>query len=143
MFKVVPYKHEHVLPLLEQKINMRLAPFFLIGLGRSFENRGTAFTGMVNDVPMVCGGIDEIWPNRGMVWTMFNEEAKYNFIPVFRGLKKFLSESKFDRIEVSVPCDFKLGKRRALLMGFKLECEYAEKYLPDGTDCSIYSMVRR
>lgn len=142
MFEVVPYKHDHVLPLLEQGINKPLAGFFLHGLGRQFETRGTAFTGLSAGKVLVCGGIDEIWENRGIVWTIFNEETKQNFLPVFRAFKKFLAASKFRRIEISVPYGFEQGARRARLLGFKLECECARAYLPDGTDCAIYSLVK-
>lgn len=142
MFELVPYKHEHVLPMLEQKINFPLRGFFLNGHGRNLDQRGTAFTIMGNGIPLVCGAVDEIWVNRGTIWCMFNEKSKTNFVPVFRLIKQFLDDSKYNRIEVCIPCDMALAKRRALLLGFKLECAYAPKYLPDGTDCSVYALVK-
>ena len=142
MFEVVPYKHWHIEPFLEQKINLPLKGFFTHGLGREFEKRGNAFTGLVDRVPMVCGAIEEVWENRGTVWCMFNEECKTNFIPVFRAIKKFIMASKFKRIEICIPCDFEQGKRRAKMLGFELETECARKYLPSGTDCSIYVMIK-
>ncbi len=142
MFEVVPYKHEHILPLIEQKINRFNKEFFLNGVGREFEKQGTAVTGLWNGTPVICGAINEIWENRGMVWCMFNEEVKYNFVPVFRGIKKFIEQSKFRRIEICIPCDMKQSRRRTEMLGFKLECDRAEKFLRDGTDCALYALVR-
>ena len=142
MFEVIPYKHEHIAPLLEQKINLPIKAFFTTGPGSQFESRGTAFTGTYDGVPVICGAIEHIWENRGIIWSVFNEECKGNFVPVFRAIKKFLSQSEYKRIEVSIPCDFLIGRRRAEMLGFKLECECAKKYLPDGTDCAIYAMVK-
>jgi len=142
MFKIVQYKHEHVVPLLDQKINSGIKDYFLEGPGKDFETRGTAVTGMLNGEVMVCGAIEKIWDHRGIIWCVFNEKSKHNHISIFRAMKKFLKESAYDRIEVSVACDFAHGRRRVEMLGFKLECERAAKYLPDGTDCAIYSMVR-
>lgn len=142
MFELVPYKHEHVVQLLDQKINLSVKEYFLNGPGREFENRGTAVTGMLNGEVMVCGAIEKIWDNRGIIWCVFNERSKHNHISIFRAMKKYLKESAYNRIEVSVDCAFTHGRRRVEMLGFKLECERAAKFLPDGTDCAIYSMVR-
>lgn len=142
MFNVVPFKKEHIATLVEQKINLGNKEFFLSGLGKDFESHHDSFTGIIDGKPVVCGGIKEIWPNRGIIWCVFSESSKTNFVPVFRGIRTFLSKSKFNRIEVCIPCNFEIGKRRAEMLGFKLEIPCAKKYLADGTDCTIYSMVR-
>lgn len=143
MFKVVPFKQAHVLRMLEQKSNAHLKSFFTTGAGSKFEEEGISFSGELNGSVVICGSIKEIWPNRGFIWCVFDEQVKQNFVPVFRGIKKFLRESPFRRIEVCIsPWNFHVGRRRAEMLGFKLECDRAVKFLPDGTDCSIYSLVR-
>ena len=94
---------------------------------------------------MVCGGVIKLWEGRGCVWTVFNEESKGCFVPVFRGIKEFLRLQRqvFRRLEIAVPTGFEMGHRRALLLGFKVECGFAESYLPSGEDCVLYSLITR
>ena len=135
--EIVPYKHRHILHMIHQKMNEGNKDYFLNGPGKDLEIRGTAFTGMVDGVPQVCGAVETIWENRGVIWCVFNEEGKSNFVPVFRVIKKFLDESKFRRIEICIPHGTVVNAhRRAELLGFKLECADAKKYLPDGKDCA-------
>ena len=143
-FSLIPYRKEHVMPLLDQPINRDSRADFIGGLAEWAEKQNS-FTGIINDVPVVCGGVLEYWPGRAQIWTIFNAESKENFVPVFRGIKRFLAEQgkTFRRLEISVPCNFELGRRRAELLGFKLECGFAEAFLPDGTDCALYSLVRK
>ncbi len=141
MFKLVHFEEWHTFKMLDQKCNIDVKELFLSGKGKSLESTNS-FTGFLNGEPVVCGGILEIWQNRGQVWCIFNEECKYNFVPVFRGIRNFIRNSSFKRIEICVPFGFKKGMRRAEMLGFKLECAMAKKYLPDGSDCSIYSLVR-
>lgn len=143
MFELVPYKKEHVIPMLDQKENLALKEPFLAGAAEGLEATG-ATTIMVNGIPAVCGGVLQYWEGRGQVWAVFNEEFKNNFVPVFRGLKVFIKVhlEKYRRLETSIPLEFPKGKRRAEMLGFKLECELARQYLPNGGDASLYSIVR-
>lgn len=142
MFKFVPLKREHLLPLLTQEINLdRKAAFINEGLlERVLEVE--SFTGMWNDQVMFCAGIAPVWENRGHVWIIFNEDSKENFVPVFRALKKFLKDHPCRRIEVSMRVDLEYAKRRARLLGFKEETPLARKYTPAGDDCSIFTIVK-
>jgi hypothetical protein len=139
----VPYSPEHITEMLWQPINAGIRGDYLNGWAQFVANH-PAGTVMVNGAPMVCGGVIPIWANRGCVWTVFNEEAKSCFVPVFRGIKKFLQDQQrqFNRLELSVPVDFAAGHRRAKMLGFEIESTLARKFLPDGTDCVLYSLIR-
>lgn len=143
MFSLVAYKKEHVIPMLDQPSNLHAKTDYLAGLAEWAETK-ESFTGVLNGLPVVCGGLLMCWKDRGQIWTVFSEECKSNFIPVFRGIRAYLDQQneKVARLELSIPCEFELGRRRAELLGFKLECERARKFLPDGTDCALYSRVR-
>lgn len=141
MFKIVPFKKEHLEPLMLQKINAYLPEWIKKGHAVEMEKAG-AITIMVNGEITVCGGVNYIWEGRGQIWSIFSETCKKNFLPTFRGIRSYLDDSPFKRIEMAVPCDFELGHRRAKLLGFKLECERAEKYLANGEDCSLYARVK-
>jgi len=142
-FQLIPYRAEHVFPLLEQGINADIKESYLGGLASLLEQQESV-TGVVNGSPMVCGGVIKLWEGRGCVWTVFNEDAKECFVPVFRGIKSFLDQQLklYNRLEISVPVDFELGHRRAKLLGFEVECALARKFLPSGSDCVLYSMIR-
>lgn len=147
MFKLEPFRAEHILPLLDQPINGVWREKYLgtAGLLGWLETQ-VSFTGSIGGKTVVCGGVTQYWPGRGHIWTMFSEESKVCFVPVFRGIRRFLKDQlkeNFHRIEVSIPCDFSQGRRRAELLGFRLECGFAEKYMSDGADAALYSMVRR
>lgn len=144
MFEIVKYKKEHIIPMLDQKANIANKELFLSGQMAAVE-AADSFTGLLDGKPVLCGGVFQYWNGRGLLWSVFNEECKSNFVPVFRGIKKFLSEQLkiYNRIEVAIPCDFEAGKRRIKLLGFKLECEKAEKFLPNGQDCALYALVRQ
>lgn len=143
MFKFVPYKREHVIPFLDQPSNIGIKDIFLKDNATQFENYNSV-TGTFNDVPVFCGGILKVWEKRGFIWTVFNEDCKKNFVPVFRGIKKYLTEQQeiYHRIEVAIPVDFEIGRRRAEMLGFKIECPLARKFFSDGQDCALYAMVR-
>lgn len=143
MFDLVPYKREHLIPLLDQRENLSVKELFISGTAESLE-KSDAFTLLVNGVPSVCGGVLRYWEGRGQIWCVFNEDFRHNFVPVFRGIKVYLSEQlkTYRRIEASIPIDFPKGRRRIEMLGFKLECELAEKFLPDGRSCSLYALVR-
>lgn len=139
---VVPYKHEHIEVFIDQKINAPAREYFLKGDGRDLEKRANAVTVMLDGVPQVCGAVDKIWENRGLVWCLFNERSKQNFIPVFRAMKGVLDTSDFERIEIAIQVPNKVACRRAEMLGFKLECANARKYLPSGEDCAIYVRIK-
>ena len=142
MFEFVPFKRAHLLPLLLQDINLdQKSAFINEGLLERVEEI-ESFTGMWNDQVMFCAGIAPVWKGRGHVWIIFNEESKENFVPVIRGLRKFLKEHPCRRIEVSMATHLEFAKRRARMLGFTEETPIARKYTPDGQDCSIFTMIK-
>lgn len=142
MFDLVPFKTDHLKPLAEQSINSYLPEWITSGHAEAME-KTLAFTGFVKGEVMVCGGVTHLWSGRGQLWSIFSERCKTNFLPTFRGIQKFLDHVPYKRIEMSIPCDFEIGKRRARLLGFELECERARFYLPNGKDCSLYVRIKQ
>lgn len=145
MMRLAPYEPAHILPMLAQGMNADIRPQWEGGaLVELMATLPSSMTVMVRDKPMVCGGVIKLWEGRGCVWTVFNEEAKTCFVPVFRGIKLFLKEQlkTYRRLELAVPMGFKVGHRRAQLLGFKVECGFARAYLPTGEDCILYALIR-
>lgn len=142
MFELVPMTAEHLITLLDEPMNAPLIENFAdIELIKKSDPGAV----LVNGVPTVCGGVNEYWKGRGHLWSVFSEKSKYNFVPTFRGIQAYVQaqlEQRFERIEMSMACDFLQAHRRAKMLGFQMEIYRAEKYL-FGQDCSIYSLVRK
>lgn len=142
MFKIVPFCEEHLLDFCDQPSHAGVLREWLgNGNAKRLEQTDT-FSGLWGKKVLVCGGITPYWPGRGLLWCVFNEESKINFVPVFRGLRKWVREQPFSRIEVAVPLDFPIGHRRAELFGFELETPRARKYHIDGKDAAIYVLIK-
>lgn len=140
----VSFKAEHLLALTKEPANKHLEEWFNNGLVYHLE-KGESVTFIHNGRVHVCGGINPYWHGRGQLWTVFSENIKDDFVPTFRAIKRWLKhqiDNNYQRIELSIDADFPPGRRRADLLGFVMECELARKYLPNGKDCSLYSLVR-
>ncbi len=143
MFNRIPFKREHIRPLLEQSMNATAKTDFENGM-IEYAEKNPSFTGLVGNKIMVCGGIVPLWPGRGVLWSVFSDESARHPITVFRGIKLFLYDQleKYRRIEVAAKCDFLTGRRRIEMLGFKLECERMVAYSAAGEDCALYALVR-
>lgn len=142
MFEHVPFKREHIVPLLDQPMNLGLRSHFLdSGLADTMEKTGVARTGLVDGIPMFCGGITDYWKDRGIVWIVFSEESKHHFVSCFRGIRKWLRELPHQRVELTTRIQG-LDHRRALQWGFTLEAPRMRKFLPNGEDCALYAIVK-
>ncbi|MES2348490.1 MAG: hypothetical protein V4641_13085 [Pseudomonadota bacterium] len=100
-----------------------------------------SFTGMVGDTVLVCAGVLEMWPGRYVAWAYVAPQAKRYWKSVHKAVKKFLVDLNARRVEMHVDCDFKAAHDWALRLGFKMECERMEKFLPDGRDAALYARV--
>jgi hypothetical protein len=144
MSELVPFRRWHLLKLLEEPMNKSMAPHFSHSDIERMEKIGSVSFIYKGEL-MVSGGISPYWAGRGQLWAMFSEKSKHHFVPTYRVIRRWLKEeigTRYQRIELSVGCQFLVGKRRAEMLGFHLEVERARRYLPSGEDCALYSMVR-
>lgn len=142
MFELVKFKKEHLHPLLHQPENGYLQNWLDNGHASTMEDQKSSFTGMVKGKPAVCGGVIEMWTDRGFIWSVFNTEFKGNFLPVFRGIKHFITQYPCRRLEMAIACKNERAMVRARLLGFQIETPLAKKYLPDGSDCVLFAKIR-
>jgi hypothetical protein len=145
MFKVVKFELEHVKEMLEEPMNSGLSYFKDNDYHEPKRLASLSFglTGMIGNKPMVCAFLVPLWRGRGYAAFVFSEQVAKHSIRVYRGMKDTIPNLPFDRLEFDCPADFELGQRRALMMGFKVMCPLAKKYLPDGRDAVIYEWVRQ
>ena len=141
-YEIRKLKKEDLRALLLEEMNAKERDLYTEEMMDTLEQEPFSVSIFYKNELMVCGGAMAYWFNRAQIWTLFSERSKNNFLPVFRGIKRFLDFLPFKRIELSIDYGFELGCRRAELLGFKLECQRAEKYLPNGNDVTLYSLVR-
>lgn len=142
MFEIIRFEPEHVIPLIAQPMNTKLQHWYDSGYAAQLRQHTVCFTGRVNGEVMMCAGIAPLWKSRGYLWVVLSENIKAHSVSVYRGARKWLKVQPYNRIEMDSPVDFELGHRRAEWLGFKLEIPVAKKYLPDGSDASVYAWVR-
>ena len=141
-YELKKLKREHIVELLKDDINNDVRIWMkedLIDKVMEFDFNMSLF---YKDELMAVFGTQPCWLNRAYLWAIFSKRCKKNFLPVFRGMKRYLEYQPFKRAEVCVRSDFKLGRRRMELLGFKLECSSAESYMPNGDSAALYSYVR-
>lgn len=144
MIEVVKFKKEHMTELLKEPHNKLLAPLLTEEYCAAIEFAGNAITIFRKDDKHVlgCGGIALYWPGRGEGWAVFTEHCKREFVPIFRQVKRIVETFPCTRIEAAIDVNFKTGHRWIKLLGFKLDAERLEGYLPDGGAVSLYSRVK-
>lgn len=144
MFKPRPFLLDDVKPMLEEPMNAPYAAWKLhdYAYPKLLAQKAHAMTATVNDEPMACIFLVELWPKRAYLSSVFSEKVSQHSISVYRGLRKSLLALPYDRIEFDCPIDFELGHRRAEFMGFTVMCPLARKYGPDGEDAKIFEWVR-
>lgn len=145
MFEVVKLTIDHLALLAEEPNNAHIAGWLQTGKAKSWADWDECYSGFVKGKLMICVGLTPYWNGRGHIWAIFSSNAAGNFVAVFRGMRKFLEGSKYNRVEMDVPLGSRisdLAHRRALLLGFELECPRARHYRPGGGDSALYAWVR-
>lgn len=140
MIMLEKFKKEHFEDLREEPSVAYLLPHLTEAHLEALEKLPYSYSGIKNGKVVFCGGVSEYWPGRGEAWIMLNKNR--DMIAITKMAKKFVEACPIRRIEVSVDVNFPQGHAWAKLLGFKLEAEFMEAYLPDGRDCSLYSRVR-
>jgi hypothetical protein len=140
MCEQIPFKAEHINYMLS--LNPELHEWIENGNAERTEREGHSITIVVHGTPMVSGGVVKLWDKRGQLWVTFNEDSRSHMVAVFRGMRRFLENSGYDRIEMDQPVGFELGHRRAIALGFELVSPRQRKYYPNGMDAALYAWVR-
>lgn len=145
MFNIVKLQLEHLQELAKEPDNDHLRAWFESTHARAMADAEETVAGFVNDELMVVAGLTPYWKGRAYLWCTFSIKAKMNFVPVFRGIFRYMQESPYRRIEMDVPLDLKhtaVAMRRAEMLGFVMECHRAKYYRPGGGDSALYSWTK-
>lgn len=142
--EVVKFKAEHLRHVSATGfLNAKIRPWLLPEHGAALEAYGGVYTILDDGVPVVFGGIIKYWEGRGEAWLTFGKPKTSNFISIFKKVKRVIDDCPLNRIEMVVDYGSEVHARWATLLGFKKEADRMRRYLPDGGDATLYSMVRR
>lgn len=108
---------------------------------KSLENNHS-YTLLKDGNPVLCGGVTELWKERGLLWSFIGSDMSINeFVEAHYLVKYYLTLLEYRRLEMYVDVDFKAGHRWAKLLGFELEAERMKAFHPNGSASSMYARV--
>ena len=90
---------------------------------------------------IACGGIVELWDNRGMIWSLIAKGRPSEFIAVHRAARRMLDACRFRRVEAYVDEGFEQGCRWMEMLGFDLETPFPMRAFAGERDCYLYARV--
>lgn len=139
---VEPFKTEDAFTLLEDPRLAHVRAYMTEERMAHLETNNLSFS-LKRDGKLLCiAGIAPLWPNVGEGWAIFAKDVKENFLEIHKIVKKFIKESDFNRVQMTVKFGFYEGHRWARLLGFELECPRMKHYLPTGEDVSMYVVIK-
>ena len=126
---VVPFRRWHYDWLAPRAEGGRL-PAMSDGLMAQLEV-SNSWTGVIDDVPLVCAGTVQAWPGRHQAWAYVSRGTLRHMSWITSEVLSNLARVK-GRIELTVRADFPAGLRWAKTLGFKIETPCLEAFGLDG-----------
>lgn len=109
-------------------------------------NNGLAWTAVLDDVPLACGGIVLLWPGVGSAWMMVSKEMMSYPFWLTRTVKDFLYASAahhhLHRVETVALADSLVNQQWLEALGFVREGGVAHSYLTDKRSVVRYELVK-
>ena len=144
--KFVPFENEHAKIILDQGLNSELLEFkpehrkyalFLKEIGMSF-------TGLLNEKPIVAGGIFPLWEGTAEGWVLATKEINNYPITIAKVIKQrtdlMIKNFKIKRLQTSVKADCAVALRFAKWLGMKPE-GLMKNYGPGEEDFYRYARI--
>jgi hypothetical protein len=82
---------------------------------------GPAVTVRDGDHILICGGINNYAPHRGMCWALLSPDAGKHMLWLTRAVKRFIEIHPWRRLEATVEEQFGAGCKWVELLGFEFE----------------------
>lgn len=139
--EIVPFAPVHLRALVLQEAQSWMGPMLQADYGEMLKRSGPCFTALDGDQVVACAGVLRMWDNRDQAWALLSATSGRMFVPIYRGIRRFLDMHDARRIEATVDSKFEAGHRLMRLLGFEFE-GHMRAYLPDGRDCDLYARVR-
>jgi RimJ/RimL family protein N-acetyltransferase len=146
ILNIVPYISKHGKIILANQMNHVLmdqdAKFD--GEAMQLEEKGLAYTCMINDEPIASAGMKIIWDGVAEGWVLASHKVWQHPLPIARAIKKnfarLAKEHKIKRVQTAVRADFKIGLKFAKWLGLENE-GLMKHYGFDGSDHFRYARI--
>ena len=141
MLGIVPYQPAHLRAIALQPHQQHLGAYLAAGdHAEQVTLAGPCWSVLVADVPIGCGGFQEIWPGRSIAWAVLSDLAGAWMLPLTRAVRQGLATHPAERIEAQVLDGFLPGLRWATLLGF--ECEGRLRRFHEGRDYRAFVLLK-
>jgi hypothetical protein len=132
---VIPFVPEHLRQLDVQPAQLDWYEAAVPGM----EHAWTAVT----DRPIACGGVIELWPQRGYLWALLDRNVGPHMLALTRVIRSRLDGLGYRRLEMTVDASFSAAVRWARMLGFECETPVPMRaFTPAGHACYLFSRVR-
>jgi hypothetical protein len=143
--RIIPFESHHV-EMMELREPDRLS---LAGMQdrkiKVDKDSGEAWTGMVDEGVVACGGIIFLWPGVGWAWLLTGTLIRTNAISFHKAaiekLKEMEDKYNLHRIQCSVNADYVASRKWLEKLGFTKE-GLMKKYDTRERDYYMYARVR-
>ena len=137
---VIPFEPDHLNQLELQQAQAYLGSWVTSEQGAALAEH-PSYTAIQDGTLLASAGVVTMWQGRAMAWAFLTDMGAQHFIGVHRAVKRFIDGCYYQRIEMTVDCDFEAAHHWAKMLGFTMEAERMRAYAPDGHDCSLYARV--
>ncbi len=138
--RIVPFRAAHLECLVLQEAQRGMTSYLSPDYGRVLEQAGQAFTAVKDGLVLGCAGIEVVWGNRGVAWSLLGPITPFELLGIHRHVMAFLESGQLRRIEMTVDAGHIAGQRWASMLGFQFEGTL-RAYTPDGRDCHLYARI--
>jgi len=141
--RAVKYLPEHLFALKPQKAQSFISDYLKESPEYAHLIDDMAYTLMVDDEVIFCGGLLHMHEGVGEVWTVIGENFKQYSLSITRHVITFLHNAEalgYRRLQTTVASGFPEAARWAGLLGFESE-GLMRKYTPAGEDCFMYARI--
>ncbi len=139
--RILRFQAEHLSGLQLQSAQRDMARYMSQAYGAALEQAGNAFTAIKDGRVLGCAGVERVWPDRGIAWSLLGAISPSEMLAVHRRVAGFLDDQALRRIEMTVDAAHAPGHRWARMLGFQFEGTL-RAFTPDGRDCALYARIK-
>ncbi len=138
---LIPFRAEHLVRFLNRDGPLDEQLWLLV----QKESRGPAWTVMVDDRIIACGGVVIIWKGVGAAWIVFSETMPTHGLWMTRMTKRVLEDAvriyNLHRLETMVEASNERYRRWVKVLGFTPENGVARAYTTDKKDTTRFERI--
>lgn len=133
---------EHPRELLLQEAQLLARPLIAdVAHCTALATVGQAFTVLVDERVVACGGLVELHANVAEAWGLVGADAGPYLLFMTRAVRRVFAACGYRRVQTVVARDHHAGHRWARLLGLRFE-GVLRAYFPDGSDGALYARVQ-